>query len=141
MASMLVFHTGDPGSIPGLGTSFHHYARLAHLAERRLSKSKVLSSILKVGTTWFKTQNQFGDSIMVSIPSCHDGYPGSIPGRRAPLFFGSRERGGEEWGRVGSESFGGEKSVKSSTHDEPTFCQEFSLSPSCQLCRPCTGLE
>lgn len=24
---------------------------------------------------------------MVSIPSCHDGYPGSIPGRRAPLFF------------------------------------------------------
>ena len=24
---------------------------------------------------------------MVSIPSCHDGYPGSIPGRRAPYFF------------------------------------------------------
>lgn len=49
MASMLVFHTGDPGSIPGLGTFFNQQARLAHLAERRLSKSKVLSSILKVG--------------------------------------------------------------------------------------------
>lgn len=24
---------------------------------------------------------------MVSIPSCHDGYPGSIPGRRAPFFL------------------------------------------------------
>lgn len=24
---------------------------------------------------------------MVSIPSCHDGHPGSIPGRRAPLFL------------------------------------------------------
>lgn len=24
---------------------------------------------------------------MVSIPSCHDGYPGSIPGRRAPPFL------------------------------------------------------
>lgn len=23
MASMLVFHTGDPGSIPGLGNNFH----------------------------------------------------------------------------------------------------------------------
>ena len=69
MASMLVFHTGDPGSIPGLGIFFRlqhdkntstinmhntktnlNKARLAHLAERRLSKSKVLSSILKVGT-------------------------------------------------------------------------------------------
>lgn len=49
MASMLVFHTGDPGSIPGLGNP-PLSARLAHLAERRLSKSKVLSSILKVGT-------------------------------------------------------------------------------------------
>ena len=142
MASMLVFHTGDPGSIPGLGTSFHHYARLAHLAERRLSKSKVLSSILKVGTTIQHTNTTIvGDSIMVSIPSCHDGYPGSIPGRRAPLFFANKGRGGEEWGRVGSESFGGEKSAQSWTHDEPTFCQEFSLSLSCQLCRPCTGRE
>lgn len=99
MASMLVFHTGDPGSIPGLGNNFHNTsqkkpsiftARLAHLAERRLSKSKVLSSILKVGTTWFKTKSIIiGDSIMVSIPSCHDGYPGSIPGRRASflVFF------------------------------------------------------
>ena len=61
MASMLVFHTGDPGSIPGLGKPLLHIhkkqnnilnARLAHLAERRLSKSKVLSSILKVGTTF-----------------------------------------------------------------------------------------
>ena len=53
MASMLVFHTGDPGSIPGLGNLFikHYFARLAQLVERRLSKSEVLSSILKVGTT------------------------------------------------------------------------------------------
>ena len=88
------------------------------MAERRLSKSKVLSSILKVGTTIQQTNSTLvGDSIMVSIPSCHDGYPGSIPGRRAPLFFGSRERGGEEWGWVGSESFGGVKSAESSTHD------------------------
>ena len=56
MASMLVFHTGDPGSIPGLGTfNFKHTkntlqkARIAHLVERRLSKSEVLSSILNVG--------------------------------------------------------------------------------------------
>lgn len=61
MASMLVFHTGDPGSIPGLGTSYwllSLFARLAHLAERRLSKSKVLSSILKVGTTISYQQQQ-----------------------------------------------------------------------------------
>lgn len=58
MASMLVFHTGDPGSIPGLGNFSNnqhkqtiHFARLAQLVERRLSKSEVLSSILKVGTT------------------------------------------------------------------------------------------